>query len=73
MIGSSPSLVSEWPRQNSAARAYRRRTYPAVLRPEYADPRILALPLECGVNVIALIAAPEVGSLIPNIFTSLSA
>src|SRR5205823_4218493 len=24
-----------------------------VLQPEYADPRILALPLECGVNVIA--------------------
>src|SRR5262249_12018950 len=24
-----------------------------VLRPEYADPRVLALPLECGVTVIA--------------------
>lgn len=39
-----------------------------VLRPEYADPRILALPLECGVNVIAAHCATKSGLTDPEYF-----
>jgi predicted TIM-barrel fold metal-dependent hydrolase len=39
-----------------------------VLRPEYADPRILALPLECGVNVIAAHCATKSGVSDPEYF-----
>jgi uncharacterized protein len=39
-----------------------------VLRPEYADPRILALPLECGVNVIAAHCATKSGISDPEYF-----
>jgi len=37
-----------------------------VLRPEYADPRRLALPLECGVTVIAAHAAGRSGLWDPD-------
>jgi len=39
-----------------------------VLRPEYADPRILALPLECGVNVIAAHSGTKSGLTDPEYF-----
>jgi predicted TIM-barrel fold metal-dependent hydrolase len=39
-----------------------------VLRLEYADPRILALPLECGVNVIAAHCATKSGLSDPEYF-----
>ena len=39
-----------------------------VVRPEYADPRILAWPLECGVNVIAAHCATKSGLFDPEYF-----
>lgn len=39
-----------------------------VLRPEFADPRTLELPLECGVTVIAAHAASKSGILDPEYF-----
>ena len=42
-------------------------TVPVVCR-EYADPRILALPLECGINVIAAHCATKSGLLDPEYF-----
>src|SRR5204863_9026485 len=39
-----------------------------VLRPDYSDPRILALPLECGVNVIAAHCATKSGLSDPEYF-----
>jgi uncharacterized protein len=39
-----------------------------VVRPEYADPRILALPLECGVKVIAAHCATKSGLFDPEYF-----
>jgi hypothetical protein len=39
-----------------------------VVRKEYADPRILALPLECGVNVIAAHCATKSGLFDPEYF-----
>jgi uncharacterized protein len=39
-----------------------------VVRPEYADPRVLALPLECGVNVIAAHCATKSGFTDPEYF-----
>jgi predicted TIM-barrel fold metal-dependent hydrolase len=39
-----------------------------VIRPEYADPRILALPLECGVKVIAAHCATKSGLFDPEYF-----
>jgi hypothetical protein len=39
-----------------------------VLRPEFADPRILTLPLECGVTVIAAHCATKSGVLDPEYF-----
>jgi predicted TIM-barrel fold metal-dependent hydrolase len=39
-----------------------------VVRPEYADPRILALPLECGVNVIAAHCGTKSGLRDPEYF-----
>lgn len=39
-----------------------------VLRPEYADPRVLVLPLECGVNVIAAHCATKSGLSDPEYF-----
>jgi predicted TIM-barrel fold metal-dependent hydrolase len=39
-----------------------------VVRPEYADPRILALPLECGVKVIAAHCATKSGLTDPEYF-----
>src|SRR5260221_8070757 len=39
-----------------------------VVRPEYADPRVLALPLECGVNVIAAHCATRSGLADPEYF-----
>ena len=39
-----------------------------ILRPEYADPRILSLPLECGVNVIAAHCATKSGLRDPEYF-----
>jgi predicted TIM-barrel fold metal-dependent hydrolase len=39
-----------------------------VLRPEYADPRVLALPLECGVNVIAAHCGTKSGITDPEYF-----
>jgi len=39
-----------------------------VIRPEYADPRILVLPLECGVKVIAAHCATKSGLFDPEYF-----
>ena len=39
-----------------------------VIRPQYADPRFLALPLECGVNVIAAHCATKSGFTDPEYF-----
>ncbi|HWV98662.1 MAG TPA: amidohydrolase family protein [Candidatus Acidoferrum sp.] len=39
-----------------------------VVRPEYSDPRILSLPLECGVNVIAAHCATKSGLFDPEYF-----
>jgi hypothetical protein len=39
-----------------------------VVRPEYADPRVLALPLECGVNVIAAHCGTKSGLFDPEYF-----
>ena len=39
-----------------------------VVRPEYADPRVLALPLACGVNVIAAHCATKSGFTDPEYF-----
>ncbi len=39
-----------------------------VVRAEYADPRILALPLECGVNVIAAHSGSKSGLFDPDYF-----
>jgi hypothetical protein len=39
-----------------------------VLRPEYSDPRILALPLECGVRVIAAHCGTKSGVTDPEYF-----
>jgi len=39
-----------------------------VIRKEYADPRILALPLECGVTVIAAHCATKSGLFDPEYF-----
>ena len=39
-----------------------------VIRAEYADPRILALPLECGVNVIAAHCGTKSGLFDPEYF-----
>jgi predicted TIM-barrel fold metal-dependent hydrolase len=39
-----------------------------VIRPQYADPRVLALPLECGVNVIAAHCATKSGFTDPEYF-----
>ncbi len=39
-----------------------------VIRPEYSDPRILALPLECGVKVIAAHCATKSGLTDPEYF-----
>jgi predicted TIM-barrel fold metal-dependent hydrolase len=39
-----------------------------VIRPEYADPRILALPFECGVKVIAAHCATKSGLFDPEYF-----
>src|SRR5262245_61290144 len=39
-----------------------------VVRPEYADPRTLTLPLECGVTVIAAHSATKSGLLDPEYF-----
>jgi hypothetical protein len=39
-----------------------------VVRPEYADPRILALPLECGVTAIAAHCAAKSGLFDPDYF-----
>ena len=39
-----------------------------VVRPEYSDPRILALPLECGVKVIAAHCATKSGLSDPEYF-----
>ncbi len=39
-----------------------------VVRPEYADPRILALPLECGVKVIAAHCGTQSGFTDPEYF-----
>ncbi|HSU52696.1 MAG TPA: amidohydrolase family protein [Candidatus Dormibacteraeota bacterium] len=39
-----------------------------VVRPEYADPRILALPLECGVKVIAAHCGTKSGLTDPEYF-----
>ncbi len=43
-----------------------------VVRPEYADPRSLALPLECGVTVIAAHAASRSGLRDPDYLPILS-
>ena len=42
-----------------------------VVRPEYADPRSLALPLECGVTVIAAHAASRSGLYDPDYLPAL--
>ena len=39
-----------------------------VVRPDYSDPRILALPLECGVTVIAAHCATKSGLTDPEYF-----
>jgi uncharacterized protein len=39
-----------------------------VLKPEFADPRVLTLPLECGVKVIAAHAATKSGVFDPDYF-----
>ena len=39
-----------------------------VVRPEFADPRILTLPLECGVTVIAAHCATKSGLFTPEYF-----
>jgi uncharacterized protein len=39
-----------------------------VVRPEYSDPRLLALPLECGVKVIAAHCATKSGLSDPEYF-----
>ena len=39
-----------------------------VVRPEYADPRVLTLPLECGVTVIAAHCATRSGLRDPDYF-----
>ena len=39
-----------------------------VVRPEYADPRTLKLPLECGVTVIAAHSASKSGLIDPEYF-----
>lgn len=39
-----------------------------VVRPEYADPRVLSLPLECGVNVIAAHCGTKSGFSDPDYF-----
>jgi predicted TIM-barrel fold metal-dependent hydrolase len=39
-----------------------------ILRPEYSDPRVLALPLECGVKVIAAHCATKSGLTDPEYF-----
>ncbi len=39
-----------------------------VIRPEFADPRILALPLECGINVIAAHCGTKSGLFDPEYF-----
>jgi predicted TIM-barrel fold metal-dependent hydrolase len=39
-----------------------------VVRPEYADPRVLALPLECGVTVIAAHCGTKSGLFDPEYF-----
>jgi hypothetical protein len=39
-----------------------------IVRPEYADPRLLALPLECGVKVIAAHCATKSGLTDPEYF-----
>src|SRR5882762_4638491 len=39
-----------------------------VLRAEYADPRVLVLPLECGVNTIAAHCAAKSGLFDPDYF-----
>jgi predicted TIM-barrel fold metal-dependent hydrolase len=39
-----------------------------VVRPEYADPRVLALPLECGVTVIAAHCGTKSGLSDPEYF-----
>jgi predicted TIM-barrel fold metal-dependent hydrolase len=39
-----------------------------VIRPEYADPRVLVLPLECGVNVIAAHCGTRSGLTDPEYF-----
>jgi len=39
-----------------------------VVRPEYADPRVLALPLECGVKVIAAHCGTKSGLFDPEYF-----
>jgi predicted TIM-barrel fold metal-dependent hydrolase len=39
-----------------------------VVRPEYADPRVLALPLECGVKVIAAHSGTKSGFTDPEYF-----
>jgi hypothetical protein len=39
-----------------------------VVKPEYADPRVLALPLECGVNSIAAHCAAKSGLFDPDYF-----
>jgi len=43
-----------------------------VVRPEYADPRSLTLPLECGVTVIAAHAASRSGLRDPDYLTILT-
>jgi hypothetical protein len=39
-----------------------------VMQPNYADPRVLALPLECGVNVIAAHCGTKSGLFDPEYF-----
>jgi len=39
-----------------------------ILRPEYSDPRVLVLPLECGVKVIAAHCATKSGLTDPEYF-----
>ncbi len=44
-----------------------------VIEPKYADPRVLRLPLECGVKVIAAHCATKSGLFDPEYFHALTA
>src|SRR5205814_1527721 len=69
---SDPKLTRFWERMAEAklpllAHTGGEHTMP-VVRPDYADPRVLALPLECGVNVIAAHCATKSGLTDPEYF-----